>query len=435
MQAFKKAMKNNDIVQVLKIPSFFNLMLSEFFSQLAFNMQHFVFIFLIYEATHSNTAVSAIILSFTIPAVLFSVLAGVFVDRWSKKKVLFYTNLLRGFLLLPFLVPDLHVGFILTLTFLIAVVTQFFLPAESAIIPLVVPKRLLVPANAVFAVGIYSTVLIGYIVSGPALLLLGEQWTIILLATLFFISTLVIFFVNLPTKKEKLLSRKKIVIQNVSKSFSREIHEVLQFIHKAKRLTRSLVIITLSQAIIFTFAALGPGYVATILDVQVENLSWILLAPAAVGMILGAMYLGSLGRKYKHSFFIGMGILISGIVFIFLPFGSKVASQGFVQTLNAFIPGGFFDLTILHIIVILAFIAGIANSMVYVPTNVSIQMMTSESIRGRVYGFLNAMVGAVSLLPVAVAGGLADIFGVARVITVMGIMLLLGGISILIQSR
>lgn len=434
MQAFKKAIKNNEIVQVLKIPSFFNLMLSEFFSQLAFNMQHFVFIFLIYEATHSNTAVSAVILSFTIPAVLFSVLAGVFVDRWSKKKVLFYTNLLRGFLLLPFLIPHLHVGFILTITFFIAAVTQFFLPAESAIIPLLVPKRLLVPANAVFAVGIYSTVLVGYIFSGPALLLLGEQPTIILLATLFFISTLAIFFVNLPIKKERLL-KKRPVIQNVTKSFSHEIHEVIQFIHKAKRLTRSLVIVTLSQAIIFTFAALGPGYVATILNVQVENLSWILLAPAAVGMILGAMYLGSLGKKYKHSFFIGMGILISGIIFIFLPFGSKVASQGFVQTLNAFIPGGFFDLTILHIIVILAFIAGIANSMVYVPSNVSIQMMTSESIRGRVYGFLNAMVGAVSLLPVAVAGGLADIFGVASVISVMGIMLLLGGISILIQSR
>ncbi|MEN9272774.1 MAG: hypothetical protein Q6J18_07695, partial [Gloeomargarita sp. DG02_3_bins_56] len=44
--------------------------------------------------------VSGIMVAFTVPAVLFGSLAGVFVDRWRKQRVLFTTNLLRGLLVL-----------------------------------------------------------------------------------------------------------------------------------------------------------------------------------------------------------------------------------------------------------------------------------------------------------------------------------------------
>lgn len=178
-------LKQNDLINVLSIPSFFYLMISEFFSQIAFNMQHFVIIFIIYELTHSNTAVSGIILSFTIPAIFFSLLAGVYVDRWNKKTVLFLTNIIRGGLLLPFLIPNTHPGIVYTLTFFIAVATQFFLPAESSIIPQLVPQRLLIPANAVFSAGIFTTVFIGYILSGPFLLAFGKTVSFLFLAALF----------------------------------------------------------------------------------------------------------------------------------------------------------------------------------------------------------------------------------------------------------
>src|SRR3989344_5175622 len=182
----------SDILRVLRIKPFLLMMASEFFSQFAFNMQNFVLIFITYEATHSNAAVSGIILSFTIPAVLFSIFSGVFVDRWNKKKIIFFTHLVRGFLLLPFLIPNLPISYIYILTFLIAVATQFFIPAESAIIPHLIPKNLIISGNAIFAFGIYSTILLGYILSGPILLMLGKNLTVIFLSLLYFIS---LFFV------------------------------------------------------------------------------------------------------------------------------------------------------------------------------------------------------------------------------------------------
>ncbi len=420
MENLTQAIRGNELLQILRIRSFFLLMVSEFFSQIAFNMQHFVFIFVIYHIAHSNTAVSGLILSFTIPAIIFSISAGVYVDRWRKRSVLFTTNFLRGLLLLLFLIPHLHLAVIYTITFFIAVATQFFLPAESAIIPLLVKPQQIISANAIYAIGIYSTVLIGYVGSGPLLLWLGPNTVFIILALLFFISAFCILFVPIPEKKKK---EDTVPMHALRDSFTKDIKEIFQYIRKAQVVSKALVILTVSQAIIFTFAVLGPGYVATILNVQVEQLSVVLLAPAAVGMIVGSLIVGNWGKRIRGRTIIGAGFILTGLMFLFLPLGSRVASQGITQTINAFLPRSF-DITSLHIIILLSFIAGIANAFIFVPANATIQRYTSEDIRGRIYGFLNALVGAVSLLPVVVAGGLADILGVGTVIVIIGIIMI-----------
>ncbi|MEQ8963758.1 MAG: arabinose efflux permease, partial [Coleofasciculus sp. C2-GNP5-27] len=88
-------------VPVLKNVNFLTLWSGQVFSQLADKIYLVLMIALI--ASHFQQAgtsisgwVSALMIAFTIPAVLFGSLAGVFVDRWSKKAVLVSTNLLRG---------------------------------------------------------------------------------------------------------------------------------------------------------------------------------------------------------------------------------------------------------------------------------------------------------------------------------------------------
>ncbi|MCL5970617.1 MAG: MFS transporter [Patescibacteria group bacterium] len=423
MDIIKKIVGSNDIVKVLRIKPFLNLMLSEFFSQTAFNMQHFVIIFIIYEVFKSNTAVSGVILSFTIPSIIFSVLAGVYVDRWDKKRVLFYTNFLRALLLLFFLIPNLHLAAIYTITFLLAVATQFFLPAEAPMIPNLVKKELMVSANAIFGAGIFVTVLIGYIISGPLLLILGRSYIFILLSFLFFTSAIFILFIP-SSKKVKAVQN---LASGVSDSIIFEIKEVFAFMRKTKKVTTSLILLTFSQTILFVFAVLGPGYMSQILNVQVESLSWILLAPAALGMIVGSVTMGSLSRKISLHTAITIGFLLEGLVFIFLPHGSRVESYRIVQVFNEHLPH-YLEINILHIIMFSAFLAGLGNSLIFVPANTTIQTHTTEEFRGRVYGLLNALVGAVSLIPVAAAGGLADILGIGTVLGGMGFLLFITGI-------
>ena len=413
------------MVAVLKIRPFSFMMVSEFFSQFAFNTQHFVMIFVIFALTHSNTAVSGIILSFTIPAILFSLITGVFVDRWNKKNILFLANILRGVFLIPFFIPDLHIGFIYTFTFLIAVATQFFLPAESAIIPSLVPKKLLFSANAVFSLGIYSTTLIGYILSGPILLLLGKTNTFVFLASLFFISAFFITLVSISTK-----NKKKNIDTQVVPSLTYEAREIFSFIRKTRKVMYALTMLTIAQAVIFMFAVLAPGYATNILKVQLESLSWIIIAPAAIGMGIGALSLGSVGKNFNRKWLSCIGFLLSGVSFIIFPFLNIVTSHGFVQLLNKFLPA-VLNITTLHIVVVMAIVMGFAISLVFIPSNTTIQIETQESMRGRIYGFLNALIGAVSFLPVVLAGGLADLLGVATVITGFGIIMVVIGLFFL----
>lgn len=423
MEAIRKKVLDNDILRVLRIRPFFFMMLSVSFSQLAFNMQHFVLIFLIYGATHSNTAVSGMILSFMIPAVLFSVITGVYVDRWNKKKVLLYTHLIRAALLLPFLIPSLHLGLIYALTFLIAVVTQFFIPAESSIIPQLVPKKLIISANAVFAFGIYGSIIIGYVFSGPALLLLGKTHTISFLILLFLISAIFVTVIKLADKKKGTIER-NLFPSNSYFSIAREAREIFTFLRKVRKVMHALLMLTIAQAVIFMFAVLAPGYVTTILEAPLESLSVILIAPAGLGLGIGAFLLGSIGKKFKHKWLSEIGFMIVGIVFILLPFANRVTSHAFVQALNNYLPR-FLDINILHIIVVLAFIIGFAISLVFIPSNATIQIETNEKMRGRMYGLLSSLIGAVSFLPVVLAGGLADLLGVGAVIMGVGVLMVI----------
>ncbi len=426
MGFIKKTITTNDMFAALRIRSFSFMMISEFFSQLAFNMQHFVLIFVVFELTKSNTAVSGIILSFTIPALLFSLVSGMYVDRWNKKSVLFYTNLIRGLLILPFLIRNLHVSLIYTLTFLIAVTTQFFLPAEGAIIPSLVPKNLLLAANAVFSLGIYGTMLLGYIFSGPIILLFGRTTTFFFLSVLFFLSTFFILLITLPKKRKNT----DLLSQTVP-SLAHEAREIFIFMRKARKVMHALIMLTIAQAIIFTFAVIAPGYATTILKIQLESLSWIIIAPAAIGMGFGAVLLGSIGKKFDRKLLSCIGFILSGFVFILFTFGNRVTSDNFIKTINSYLPYSL-NITILNIVIVLAVIIGFAISLVFIPSNTTIQMETNELMRGRVYGFLNALIGAVSFFPVIIAGGLSDLFGLTTVIIGSGIAMIIMGFLFLI---
>jgi MFS family permease len=79
----------------------------------------------------------------------------------------------------------------------------------------------------------------------------------------------------------------------------------------------------------------------------------------------------------------------------------------------------------LHITVSLAFVLGFATSFVFVPSNAVLQEETSDEWRGKVYGLLNSLVGVVSMIPVIVVGGLADLIGVKVVITGTGIVVII----------
>lgn len=414
-------MKDNLIIRVLRIRPFLFLIVSEFFSQFSMNLFFFALLIVVFSVANSNTAVSGVVIAFTLPALIFGVLAGVFVDRWNKKNVLIWTNLLRALIVLPLAFFFKSLGVVYFATFGVAMITQFFIPAETPIIPLLVKKDLLLSANALFGMGIYASIFLAYALSGPILLMLGKTNIFIFLTISFLIAGI---FASLIKVNKDRVEPKKLEKNQVALGFKDEIKTVFSLITKSKKLSHALFSLTVVQILIYVLAAIGPGYAEHVLKIKVESFPILFVTPAIIGLALGALIIGSFMHKHPRESLTKFGLILMGISILLLPYGSRVESRQIIHLINFYLPH-FLRINMVHIMVVLAFILGIATAFVFVPANTVLQEETSDQLRGKVYGVLNSLIGIMSIIPVVLVGGLADIIGVKAVITGTGLVVIL----------
>lgn len=397
--------------------SFVFLWVGEVLTQISANLFTFYLILSVFSLTKSNTAVAGIILTFTIPAMLFGILAGVYVDHWSKKHVLIWTNLLRAMLIfiLAFMHTNLFVIYIFS--FIISLLTQFFIPAENPLIPLVVSKNALYSANALFGLALYGSVMIAYMLSGSIILTFGEQGSLIVLAIILFMGGLSILFVQYRTEED--IMNKPVLRLNIRK----EITSAFTLITKTKQIYSSLFLLALTQILILLLAAITPGYASQVLGMQIEKFPIMFVTPAAIGMLIGAIILVNRFQHVAKEKIVILGLFLSGLSLLILPYGSIISSKEFIRDANMYLPH-ILGITAVHLIVVLAFLLGLANSLVFVPSNTLLLENTTDDNRGKIYGSLNAITGISSFIPLIAVGGLSDLIGVSRVITGMGICVL-----------
>lgn len=423
-------MNDNRILRTLAIRPFLFLILAEIFSQFATNMLNFVLIIIAFSLTNSSTAVSGVILSFTIPALLFGLLAGAYVDKWNKKKVLYAANFLRAVLVFLLIFAHSNLILIYILCFAISVVSQFFIPAETPMIPVVVRKELLLSANAIFGMIIYASIFIAYALSGPLLLIFGSTGIFIVLSLAFLLAALFAFLIKIEVK----YSRKLMDLTRLDMNFFDELKQIISFFRKARIIYNALFLLSLAQILILVLAVIGPGYAEQVLGIQIEQFPVFFVTPAVIGTAVGAVLLSNYLHKHPKRHLTRIGLFLMGLAILALPYISKVESRAFVQTINSYLPH-IFTINILHMLVILAFVMGLANSFVFVPSNTILQEETSAEFRGKVYGVLNTMVGFFSLVPIILVGGLADLIGTKSVITGIGGMVIIIGILNYVISR
>ncbi len=414
-------MKRNAL-SALKEKAFAYLWIGEIFIQISTNLFNFFLILFVYKITESNIAVSGAVLSFTIPAILFGSIAGVYVDHWNKKKVMIFATVIRAILVLLMIVYLNNIVMIYLISLLISILVQFFIPAEVPIIPLTVTRKNLLSANALFGVALFGSVLLAYILSGPLLLLLGDEKLLFVLAVMLLIGAFFVFLIKIKNPTQ--LIRKK---DNKKFNFLNDFRHTLFLVSKAGAVSKSLFLLALSQVLVLVVATLAPGYASQVLNIRVEEFPALFAAPAALGMVFGAIFVGDKYHSRPKKGIIRTGIILSGIAMSLLPYGSEIASRDIVTTINSYLPQAY-SIDILSIMGMLAFLLGISNAFVFVPANTILQERTKDEVRGKIYGFLNSIIGAVSLLPVIVAGGLSDAIGVSVVITGIGFSLVAFGI-------
>ena len=107
----------------------------------------------VYQLTGSTLATARVIPAVSLPGIVIGSIAGVFVDRWDRKRTMVLADLLRALVLLPLLFAN-NVDR-LWIVYAVAVaagsIGQFFHPAESSLLPRLVGEERLVAANSLNA--------------------------------------------------------------------------------------------------------------------------------------------------------------------------------------------------------------------------------------------------------------------------------------------
>lgn len=96
-----------------------------------------------YQQTDSALASGAVFAAMTLPGILIGSVAGVFVDRFDRKRTMIYTNVFQALVLLPLLAVSI-LGYLwpaYAVVFLISMASKFFSPAENALLPRRVASR------------------------------------------------------------------------------------------------------------------------------------------------------------------------------------------------------------------------------------------------------------------------------------------------------
>jgi len=414
---------DNPFIKALKIRSFLFLWLAEAFSQIAMNMLNFILILLVFSITNSNTAVSGVVLSFTIPAIFFGILAGVYVDHWNKKFVLFATNIVRFALLILLAIFHKNLLSVYTLSFLSSIVTQFFIPAETPMIPLLVRKELLFAANALFSMAWFGAVFVAYAMSGPSLLLFGRSHALIALSIIFLFAAIFSILIKLPKNVEE----KQIQKATKGLNFFEEVKKAFTVIIKIRDVTHAFSLLILSQILTIIISVIGPGYARHILHIHLEEFPLLFVTPAVVGMAVGSYIVTKYFSRFSRHKSATLGLFFAAFTIFLMPYGSEVASRGFIHVINSFLPFQW-HIHILQVMILLAFGLGFSNSFIFVPSNTLIQEQTSDEVRGKIYGGLNTAVSLISLVPVIMVGSLADILGVGNVLTILAVMIAIIGV-------
>lgn len=444
--------QQGSMVEVVKNSNFTKLWTAQILSQTAQQIVNFALVLQVAALTHSGTATSGIIISFTIPAILFAAIAGVFVERNSKKLMLTITNLARGVMALAFMLPSLQIaaGFELPLfyiiTFLFSSVSQLFAPAEASMIPLVVKRNELVQANSLFNLTLSATQLGGFVLIGPLLLntVFHENYN-----GLYFVISILCFaaagFTYLLPNDEATAADKRVQGEQVNarsvaagtteiarSGFREALDELTEgwsFIRRDPVIMSAILYWSIAIAVFMMLGAIGPNFLTNI-GIDQSNLFYILL-PGGLGLVGGVILVGRIATPANREKMINWNLLFAGMTLVVFAIADSALGWLFSATKQGAPPSWL----ILGLLGFLTLLLGGFNSFISVPSQTALQEHAPENIRARVFSAFYTVSNIILVVPVFFAGALADTFGYPQTVVGIGAVVITIAWVGLVRSR
>jgi DHA3 family macrolide efflux protein-like MFS transporter len=352
--------------------------------------------------TGSAMMVGLAAISSALPALVLGPVAGVFVDRWDRRRTMIISDLVRAGLVLFCLLVHTReqVWIFYVVGFLMSSTSQFFYPARGALLPLIVTD----PEDWLSANGLMQIIQTVGMLAGPALAgfaigIWGERVAFMINCAGFLISAGAVYTIRMRLTPPVATSG-----PTTAKNIWGDLREGILYLFGSRTLVGILVCMSVIMLGLGAINVIWVPYLQRTFNVGATGLG-LVDSSQGLGMVVGGVLLGFIAARVKKKILVSTGIAVAGFF---------LAANGLAPAFPYIV--GF------------SFMVGLAIVPAQSGLNTIMQMAVPDVKRGRVGSSLNAISTAASLVSMAFAAILGEWIGLRTVYVVFGSIVMLSGL-------
>jgi MFS transporter, DHA3 family, macrolide efflux protein len=372
----------------LRVADYRRLWLGQVVSVVGDKINQIAMAMMVYAITGSMLQMGIMLGISFLPAALFGVFAGVYIDRWDRRATMVWADIARAGLVvvIPFVVPY-GVYWAYLIAFLVSTISLFFLPAKRAVIPEIVPAEQLMAANSLDNASESISELVGLALGGALVATLHYPGAFVVDAATFVFSAAMIYSMKY---------RRTPAAEGVAPgSVLAEAKEGLSYIWHSDVLRELMSVYVL--AAVLGSAAISICYALALVRYQAGAPGLALLDGAiAVGALIGALAVARSGpARPGLKFLAGTAAFGASLMLISLA-------------------------TTIWMAVLLLILGGMANMWFFIPATTIMQSQSAPVLRGRVMAASTTATRLAMVVGIVGAGALAETTSIAWLAAVTG---------------
>ncbi|MEI5891171.1 MFS transporter [Bacillus luti] len=371
LQQNKSALEEN-AKPLLKNTNFLFLWAATLFSSFALAFFTFSQTWYIAKTLNLEASLGVVFVALSVPRLIFMIVGGAVADKFPKKNIMFYSNIIRAILVATiltwFIVGDVTLYTFALFALFFGLADAFFWSADGSILPELVEKSRLTQANSLTQMTNQASVILGPVLGGILIKFTNYE-------TIFSITILLLIVAAILVQKIHFTVPEQ---QNTDKGMFTSIKEGILYVKESPFLSTFLICSAFLNLFLIGPMQVGfPLFVKNVLHGDSLQFSY-LEASVGGGMAIGAVIVGLKNINRRRGLFCIIMMLLSGVFFLSINF-STVLWQ-------ALLAGMFYGITI---------------AMAIVPLMAMIQSTVKEEMMGRVMSLL--MLSSMGFIPLSYA--------------------------------
>lgn len=362
--------------------------------------------FYVYELTGSVMATGVMFMIQIVPPLVIGSAAGVFVDRWDRRWTMIGSSLFRGAVLIILLgVRSAELVWLVYLAgFLESTASQFFGPANNALLPTLVEDDQLITANSLDSMGENASRMIGPALGGVLLASIGIRGVILFDIGTYFLAAMLMFLIHVPARGEAPSGVEDGSAGGALVTFWGEFAASVKIVVRRPALSRIFLVLGIAALGDSILTVLIVAFFQDVVGVGSTEFGLVLTMRGLAG-ILGAVVMGAIGSRFKPEYLISFGLIGSGLALV-----GMVLWPVYIISL------------IIIILLSVPLMAWLISSQTW------IQARAPGEYLGRIFGVYGTLSALLMLIGMMFASGLGEILGISTTLYFGGGIFILAGL-------